>query len=73
MVGFCFPWGTWRAWRRKFCLRNPRELGRQRQLASQRAQAFASEAVVDRYEALYREVLTKRGCCLDKGALTVLS
>ena len=73
--GFLFPLGDVEGMALQVVslLRDFRELAHQRQLARQRAQAFAYQAVVDRYEALYREVLTQRSGSLDKAALTVLS
>jgi hypothetical protein len=38
-------------------LADPLELARQKELARRRANVFATQPVVDRYEALYRRLL----------------
>lgn len=58
--GFLFPLGDVEAMASKAVelLQSPQELLRQKRLARSRAAAFAQEAIVPRYEALYQRLLT---------------
>jgi len=58
--GFLFPLGDVEAMAQKVLelLQQPQELARQKVLARARAQAFAQDQVVSRYEALYQSLLS---------------
>jgi glycosyltransferase involved in cell wall biosynthesis len=58
--GFLFPLGDVQAMAQKVLelLQQPQELARQKALARARAQAFAQDQVVSRYEALYHSLLS---------------